>query len=44
MDGIDLAHLPHHNVIAAVIPGCPRPVALQGDEFLPSAALRATSD
>jgi peptidoglycan/xylan/chitin deacetylase (PgdA/CDA1 family) len=44
MDGIDLAHLPHHNVIAAVIPGCPRPVALQGDKFLPSAALRATSD
>jgi undecaprenyl phosphate-alpha-L-ara4FN deformylase len=44
MDGVDLAHLPHHNVIAAAIPGCPRPVALQGDEFLPGAALRATSD
>jgi peptidoglycan/xylan/chitin deacetylase (PgdA/CDA1 family) len=35
MDGMDLAHLPHHDVIAAVIPGRVYPVALQGNEFLP---------
>lgn len=30
----DLARLPRHNVIAGIIPGRVRPVALQGDEFL----------
>jgi len=35
----DLARLPRHNVIADVIPGCARPVALQGDEFLGQGAL-----
>ena len=35
----DLARLPRHNVIAGIIPGCVRPVALQGDEFLGQGAL-----
>ena len=35
----DIARLPRHNVIVGVTPGCIRPMALQGDEFLGQGAL-----